>query len=430
MALSYDHGAIQWLSTDVVNTTYVISGLTFQPKALRFWWVGIQSSTDATSTSVNSSRGMGFAVDTSNRRCCFTRSDDNAGNAICSSAVHNGAIAGIVISGSITALLDLSAIASDGFTAIVDDQNSINTTVFWEAWGGSDLTVAVVGDFATPAAGGTQATTATGLTAAATDQILFFAGTQYTGAFNSGAANDSGFCVGATSGVGADIVVGGNSDDGSAVTDTDGWCHSGECIGMIPVAGAATLDMRASLNSFDTDGFTLNYAESAVVDRKFIFLAMKGGQWKSGSYTIDDTAVNNTTTVSGLAFIPIGLNLMGRGETEQAADVAQLQDGLCLGCASSTTSRRSQAVGDMDNVSISEIRTGIQYDQILTTIVGTALGDCDLDAITADGFRIIVDTASSRSATEWQGYVAFGNVPEPPVVVIPPVMGQMFLMNA
>ena len=85
MALEYAHGAIQWLAADGASTTYTVSGLSFQPQALRFTWCGLQSATDAASGAVNEQRGVGFAVGTSARRCVGSFSQDTAATSNCGS---------------------------------------------------------------------------------------------------------------------------------------------------------------------------------------------------------------------------------------------------------------------------------------------------------------------------------------------------------
>ena len=93
MALEYAHGAIQWLAADVATTVYTVSGLSFQPKALRFSWNGLQSATDAASAAVNLQRGGGFAVDTSNRRCVGSFSQDTAATSNCGTVARNDSLA-------------------------------------------------------------------------------------------------------------------------------------------------------------------------------------------------------------------------------------------------------------------------------------------------------------------------------------------------
>src|SRR5262245_15966699 len=116
MALEFAHGAIQWLAADAATTTYTVSGLSFQPKALRFYWVGLQSSTDAVSQTVNERRGIGFAVDTSNRRSIGTFNQDTAASANCGAAARNDCVACTTDgAGASDGRLDLNAINSDGF---------------------------------------------------------------------------------------------------------------------------------------------------------------------------------------------------------------------------------------------------------------------------------------------------------------------------
>ena len=93
MALSYKFGAVQWLSADPINTTYPVSGLGFQPKALRFSWHGLQSATNATSSSAAGRRGMGFATSASDRRAVGTTDDNGAATTACASYYRTDCIA-------------------------------------------------------------------------------------------------------------------------------------------------------------------------------------------------------------------------------------------------------------------------------------------------------------------------------------------------
>lgn len=417
MALAFAHGAIQWLAADAATTVYTVSGLSFQPKAIRFYWCGLQSSTDATSQAVDLRRGIGFAVSTSARRCIGSFADDTAGTSACATFAADDCVVGTVdAAGARDGELDLNSITSDGFTLIVDDQGVANITVFWEAWGGSDITVAVVGDFAEPAASGNQDYTATGFVAGATDQVVMFAGCQSTSAINSSRVEASGMYVGfASSGTAADnIVVMGNADHGSTAMDTDGYCHEDECIALCAVAGAAVCNARGQLTQFGTDNFRINWIEVGEASRKSVFLAIKGGRWDVGSYTIDGNTPDATATVSGLSFTPIGISLIGRGTTESAADTVGTNDRIGLGSGSSTSSRRSMGMLDEDATASSacEIDTILEYDSVLSfpNTVGGLLSNFDISAMNSDGFVIIV-VGAGGVASEWQGYLAFGDAP-------------------
>lgn len=417
MALEFAHGAVQWLSADAATTVYTISGLSFQPKALRFYWVGIGSSTDVlTEITVHIRRGVGFATSTSDRRCVGVQDQDNVGTSVCTTGYRTDAVAMTLTSTpAADGLLDLNSITSDGFTLIVDDASPVNITVFWEAWGGSDITAAATGEIAEPAATGNVDYTVTG---SFQPNVVMFAGVQATAAANTAARNDSGICVGfASSGNSADnVVLLGNCDDASNTTDSDGYCKTGECLAMIVVAGGNP-NARAQMTQFNSDGFRLNWIARATTGRKNIYLAIKGGQWKAGSYTIDNQVVNNTATVSGLAFQPVGLCLIGRTTAESTAGTSTINDTACMGTGSSTSSRRTMYVSDVDSPTVMEVRMGIQYDQVLGgfgyTAASTTPGNSfyDISAINSDGFTIIVDTQQTVDPrnNEWQGYLTFGS---------------------
>jgi hypothetical protein len=417
MALEFAHGAIQWLSADTATTTYTVSGLSFQPKAIRFYWVGLQSATDAASQAVNERRGVGFASSTSSRRSVGTFSQDTAGTSNCGGVASNDCVACTTDgAGARDGLLDINAFNSDGFQLIVDDATPANITVFWEAWGGADITDVTIGDIAEPAATGTQDYTATGFTSTDDDsQVVMFAGCQSTAAVNTAAAADSGLVVGYSTGTASteNIVVTGNSDDASSAMDTDGYGLDSECLANIVLAGGNP-NARATLSAFGTDLFTLNWTARGTTNRRYVYMAIKGGSWSAGSYTINGNTGSATATVSGLAFTPVGVSLIGRMTTESTAGTSTANDRIGIGTGSSTSSRRSMGILDENATASSacEIDVVVEYDQVLAfpSTAGALLSAYDINAMNSDGFQIIVDTAGGV-ASEWQGYLTYGDAP-------------------
>lgn len=414
MPLSFAHGAVRWLSTDVATTTYTVSGLSFQPKAIRFYWMGLDSaSVDAASGTTSERRGIGFAASTIQRRCVGTFGLDNASAMDTDSISYDGAVAVTTDgAGAITGLLDLNSITADGFTLIVDDQVPDSITVFWEAWGGSDITNVTVSHFAEPAATGTQNYTATGFTTSGTDQVVMLAGVQSTALINTGAISDSGLYVGFTTGTGTanNIVVVGNNDEGSAAADCDGYGRAGQCVAMITVAGGNPSAL-AILSAWGSGVFTLNWTARATTNRRSIYMAIKGGSWAAGGYTISGNSLSATATVSGLSFTPVGISTMGAMVAESAAGTAHTFDRISLGSGSSTSSRRAQGIWDENATANQEINHVIEYDSVLAfpSNAGALVAAYDINAMNSDGFQIIVDLAGGV-ASEWQGYLAFGNV--------------------
>jgi hypothetical protein len=415
MALDFAHGSVQWLTTDVLNATKVVTGLGFTPKAIRFYWVGLQSNspTNAVSGAVNERRGVGFAVSAASRRCVGTFSlDGDNGGAQCGSVAMNTCVAvTVTAAGTVDGQLDVSSFDTDGFTLIVDDVTPANITVFYEAWGGQDITSAVVGDIAEPAATGTQNYTVAGFTSDGLNQCVMFAGVQSVNAVNTGQGQDSGLCVGFASSTASEnnVVVVGNSDTGSDPTDTDGYCRQGECLAQIVIAGGNP-NARAALSAWGTDQFTLNWTNRATTNRRNIFLAIKGGSWRASSYTIAGNTLNSTTTVSELPFYLKGISLIGRMTAQDTAGTSTAQDRIGFGSGISAASRNSAGILDANNQDPTQIGTIVQYNSVLSypTGAGAVQATYDINAFNLNSFQIIVDTAGGV-ASEFHGYLAFGN---------------------
>jgi hypothetical protein len=416
MALDFAHGSVQWLTTDALNATKVVTGLGFTPKALRFYWVGLQSNspTNAVSGAVDERRGVGFAVSAADRRAVGTFSDDNNGSATdCGSvAADNCVCITVAGTGTVDGRLDISSFDANGFTLIVDDVTPANITVFYEAWGGQDITVAVVGDAPEPAATGNQNYTVNGFTSDGLNQVVMFAGVQSVNALNTGQAQDSGMCVGFASSTLSthNVVVVGNSDDATGESDTDGYCFQGDCLAQIVIAGGNP-NARANLSAWGTNQFTLNWTSRATTNRRNIFLAIKGGSWRASSYTIAGNTLNSTTTVSDLPFFPLrGISLIGRMTAQNTAGTSTTQDRIGFGSGRSTTSRNSAGVLDNNAQDPTQIGTIVQYSSVLSfpTGGGAVQAVYDINAFNLNSFQIIVDTAGGV-ASEFHGYLAFGD---------------------
>jgi hypothetical protein len=415
--LNFAHGNVQWLTSQVLNTTIPVTGLGFRPKALRFYWVGLRSDspTNADSQAVAERRGVGFASSTTSRATVGTTSLDNSGNADCGSIWSNTAcVITVSAAGAVDGLLDISSFDADGFTLIVDDVTPANITVFWEAWGGSEITDITIGAIAEPAAIGNQNYTATGFVAspgANQDQCVMFAGVQTVNASGTGQQQDSGLQVGfATSTSTANqIVVVGNSDDNSATMDTDGYNYTGQCLSMILIAGGNP-NSRATLNAFGTDIFTLNWGARATSNRRNIYMAIKGGQWHAGSITIAGNTLNSTSTLSALPFNIKGISLIGAMKPISTINVSTVQDRIGFGSGLSPTSRNSAGVLDENGTANSEIDLSIAYDEVLVypSITGTTQTAYDISNLRANSLTLTTDVAGGV-ANEWIGYLVFGD---------------------
>jgi hypothetical protein len=424
MALEFAHGAIQWLSASGVGVQYTVSGLSFQPKAIRFYWMGMGTLSDQASPSVNGRIGVGFATSALNQACVTISEADNVGTSQGGATFRLDSVAATVnplATPANDAALTLDSITSDGFIVEVLDAIPSNLTVFWEAWGGSDITVASVLSIAEPAATGNVDYTVTGFTAAGTDQVVMFAGCQSTLAAGTCANTDAGICVGfATSGNAADnIHARMNSDDASATMDTDSGSQDGECLALATISGGAPSG-RAQLTQFNTNGFRLNWIARASTGRRYIALAIKGGQWKAGGFTMDTSAFGNTGTVSGLAFQPKGISFIDGPNTETASGSGVALARFRLGTGDSTAARAMGFIAE-NAVTTSALAVAIEFDAVfvLPDLVLGLDNEIGLQSINSDGFTLVMNLAAGGGgASDWMGYLAFADAPSAGQTVI------------
>lgn len=410
MALVSAQGTFSWNAADTVGTTKTVSGLPFQPKAIVVWALGSRFG-PATSMA----KSIGFAVSTSDRRCVGAFSKDVAGSADCGTAYRTDCVLVLVNgAGTVVGQLDLNAINSDGFQLIVDVQNTLGeelTTFGWVAWGGSDIVTAAIGEIAEPAATGTVDYTVTG---SFRPDVVIFAGAQGTGAAPSSASQDSGFCVGFSDAYANNAVIVGNSDGGSATMDTDGYALSGECLAMITIAGGNP-SARATLTQMNTDGFQLDWLARATTNRRNIYLAIKGGAWQVGNFTIDGATLDSTTDVHGLRFQPVGLLQVGACKTEATAGTSTTEDRMSVGVYGPLTGAQTElALGLWDQNAVGTSNTS----NIATTtesfvIPGSSGGASHVvaaNAIYQDGFQARVAVITGPGvANQWHGFCAWGS---------------------
>lgn len=411
--MNYAQGAIQWASADPATTTYTVNlPAGFALKALRFEVQGLGSASDAVSEAAHSRRSVGFATSTSLRRAVASYDQDAADPMTCASILRDDCIAATVGgTAATTGLLDITTFSAEQFVLTVDDAAPANLTVFWRAWGGSDITVATIVDIAEPAAIGVQTYTVTGFTSGATDQVVMLAGVQSAAAANTGANTSSGLYAGYATGTAttANICVTGNSVDNATTANTDGAGRAGQCIIMPAVAGD-TINARAALTQWNAGNFGIDWAEVGLTDRRSIALCLKGGQWAAGGLTIDGSTLNATATVSGLAFAPIGVNLIGAMVAESANNAVHAFDRMAWGGGTSTTDRHSMGHWSESGTGTANVNLTLQYDQVLAypSSTGTLATAYDLNAMNSDGFQIMNDLAGGV-ASEWIGYLAFGS---------------------
>lgn len=367
-----------------------------------FWWSGRSNSTDAIGRASHF-RGFGVAASATDRRAVASTSTDAL---ITGASAHAHDAASCIISvtntgPAIDGNLDLQSFDADGFTLICDSATwPRDTRVFYMALAG-DLTNAATGVLTEPAATGDQDVTSL---AFQPDFVMFFSAG--LGSDAPGANIDSDIMIGAATSSSAQGVWVGGANNGSSSMNTTSYCTAGECIAM-PAANLSTVTSRADFVSFLSNGFRINWAESAT-SRRVHWVALKGGSYIVGNLL---TQIDTTTDIveSGFGFQPSGALFVSHALAESTSDTMQDHDRLSIGAFDSISSRAAMGTLDEDALSDSEVTTASEFDEVYVNIstASAVQGLMDIKSVDSDGFICIMDDADPVQAFAW--YAAFGS---------------------
>lgn len=414
MSASAKLGTFITLTTDTTSTTYATGSLGFIPKAVICWWNGSGSATN-TNGSWNLRRGMGFATGTGDRRAAGTYSQDAAAAATTGNGHSNVAVAiSVNASAAIDGAIDISAWDSDSVTFICDDVWPADTTITYLILGGSDITAQTTGQFQEPGSVTTQDVTP----GFQPDMVLFCGAGPNTSAPPSAQTESSnltiGFACRDSTGTTQQGSWMGQSDSGSTTMDTDQQCTVDGCFAFMIAAGAGTVNTKANLSAWLSNGFTLNYSASAST-RYVHYLALQGGRWFGGSSTTSIT-LSATIATSGYGFSPVAGFLLSGGDTAfQTGTTSTTTDRAFTGAYTSTSSRMAVSWGDLNSAADSDTGGALEYDECyasVTTSGGYAInGLMDVNSIDSDGTTFIMDDADTAANKFW--FWAYGPKPVP-----------------
>lgn len=429
--LYYHQGYIPWSSTDPLNTTYAKT-VGFTPKAIKLYFLNhileIANNPSRSDLAVS----IGFASSTTSRASIAAFSADNSPSADCGSGWSNTCcLLAVNAAGAVIGKLDVNSIDESGFTLIVDQalpNSSFDVLVFYQCWGGSDITDVTIGAIAEPAATGTQNYTATGFVASpiAKDQCVMFAGTQTVSATDIAEQQDAGYMFGVATSTSSleNIVVAGNSDDASASADTDMYNYTGDCIAQVNIGGG-NINARAALSAFGTNLFTLNWVARAVTNRRYIYMAIKGGLWQAGNLSVNGNSLGSTSSISTANFLIRGGNFMGNMTANSTAGTTKIDSQISMGGIMPTY---TNDVPPFNIAAVSYAASILDDDGQGTMVIYGArdLGNSSLKTVltysnnagtlitshdaTISANRLSVEvTLAGGVANEWIGYLIFGD---------------------
>ena len=388
------------LTTGAIGTTFTVSGLAFQPKAIFLFWSGSAATGQG---EADHKFGAGFSAGTTSRRAYTTQSDHGNTTIASDNAWFNDCcVATLTIAGALDGKADLDAITTDGFRLIIDDVFSAGLQVGWIAYGGTDLTDAEIVDITSPAATGTQnITTGAALNTGLDDKAVIFLGwgTLGVGLIDTWSTFTLGVAAGNTP---ANYTLSGQSRDAQATSVTNSYCKGGECIsGTINDA----VGRRAAVTAWLANGFTLTWAEVGAGGAAGYFsaLVLKGGRWEAGDSLTSTGTLNQTEAT---AYVPKALLIGSHGKAASTTDIADVHDERIIGVATSASSRRCASLLDKDAAASADM--GIAYSETAmyinqsTDAIIVQEGAMDLVSFdSTPGFTFVMDDADPVAAFFW-----------------------------
>ncbi|MFQ5498286.1 MAG: Ig-like domain-containing protein, partial [Candidatus Zixiibacteriota bacterium] len=163
---------------------------------------------------------------------------------------------------------DFVSMDPDGFTINALTVKKAFNVSFLAIGGNANLNVALGSD-TQPVAAGPKATAGLGFQP---DGMLVM-----TVGNPGGASVNGNIAFGASDGTSEGTIGAAALDNPPTDTKIDEFNVSTKLIRMFTPGAIPTTAAEASLSSFDTDGFTLNWTTADVTPRKFLYLALKGG---------------------------------------------------------------------------------------------------------------------------------------------------------
>jgi hypothetical protein len=353
-----------------------VTGIGFQPKVVIFL-----SNTIAASGAADGARMMiGAATSSTNRFVVYTLSGDAQTSSDVQRAMDNTKVNTFIDAAlAVVDSSDFVSLDADGFTIDRVVNDSVGRVIDYFAIGGSTLTNVNIVQITSSTSLGSVGYTGAGFQPDAV--ILVSVGDTGTPPDTSTWAFMS---IGIASSAADQAVSSWYARDGVTTMETEHSQATGS-IYHLSFGGASVT--AAALESFDADGFTLNWTDADDGLKQIWAICLKGGRYKVGEFLQRTTTGNSNITDVG--FRPQALWLQSNADANNAI-AAHAQMSLSV-IDNSTTRKRALWLGDEDAVGDSDTKSYRETGQaivIRSVADGTELGTADITGYRADGFRL------------------------------------------
>lgn len=388
------------------NASFTTTGLGFQPKIIFFWL----NQNTANATSSNAQIIFGVAVSSADRRCVSDIYDNGVATTSYASGMDNTKCI-VVLNSAATVLVAADFVSMDaaGFTLNFSTVDANARKIHYLALGGSDITNVKTGQFQTPGSTGNQASTDPGFKP---DCLFIFGGRDTTSAPPNPSASTPRVRIGiATSPTQRGTTQHSGGYDVGGTKANAGTYQRTDRISVQTSAGEPdpiTEGNVADLFSFDSTGFTLNWTVLTNASRYMFYAAIKGGQFKVGSFNQATSTGNQSVTTLG--FQPSGIFLMS-GNFTSSSSINNTAGRFSIGAATSSAARGSTWVGNTDGLATSVAKSDFDSTKVVKMITEAASPTVNAaaDYVSNDGAGFTINNTAADATSREIIYLAFGN---------------------
>jgi len=221
----------------------------------------------------------------------------------------------------------------------------------------------------------------------------------------TGASSDAQFSIGVASSTTTENSGGYNSNDASASSDVVRIFSTTDVI-RNTTAGATTLNLVATLTSFDATGFTLNWGTLATTSPLYNYLALGGADItnvNTGNFAANTSTGNQSVT--GVGFQPNVIILFANLNTTST----QTNNNSCfgIGVATSSTERWAIAVGMQNGQATMNNRRAF-YDNVcfMHPAAGSNNVEATADFVSMDTDGFTINWTDAPGQADLIGYMA------------------------
>jgi len=399
--------SLSWAGLDVkvgsftLNTStgnQAVTGVGFQPTIVLFFY----NVSTGDGASVDAAGGFGVGISSTARHAVGWWSEDAQATAdVVRCAQVDAAICNRI--GTSNLVADFVSQDVNGFTINITASFGSATVVNYIALAGTDLTNVFVGNATVPASTGTQDYTGVGFEP---DAMIFFQSTSSTAQEVLTGGNVLGF-IGTASSASDQGVTALRQTDGSAAADT---AHYQSTSSVLASVTASAVFWEGALASFDADGFTINWTTVAS-GRYFYYVALKGAQFKSG--TFNQATGTGNQSVTGLGLDPSVVLFTSANAATSASVDADSQ--FSYGAGASSSARFAQWSGGNDAADPMEEDSVLENDEVLVMYApdGTPTLNAEADYVSDGSGSFTVNWSTADATAREILYFAIGTTAAP-----------------